>query len=205
MTHSDDRWRGWLVPGGALIVAAVIVIVAVVSAAQSTAPTPSTAPSASPSNASGGDEHTVVTADETVTVRQVGGAIEVERVAGVAPGVLARIEANLEVPASGQTPVASSTSFYVIACGTDPNTERRYIVGHMEGRLPLKYQGPPAVGHGAADGLFLYALDVGPVDPLAPVRIQGNDGSGMVGLGGATFDQARTEGTKQPSGCWTMG
>jgi hypothetical protein len=204
---ADDRWRGWLVPGVALVIAAAVLIVAVVFAPGSTRPAASASPNAggSPSASPEADEHTVVTADETLEFQQVGATIEVRRLAGASPGLIATLQAGLDVPPSGQTPAASTTSFFVILCGTDPNTARRYIVGHIDGKLPLTYLGPAAVGHGTTDGLFLYALNVGPIGFNDPIRIKTDDGLGLVGLGGGTFEQATTEGVKQPSGCWSMG
>jgi hypothetical protein len=205
VTSQESSWRGWLIPGFALVIAAVVIVLALRSTPvpgpqTSSAPSESEAPSHTAA-----DDHILVTPDETLEFRQEGSSLVVRRLSGGQPTELARIGANLESPKPGQTPATSTTSFYVIVCGAETGNPMRYIVGHLTGRLPFTYQGPPAVGQGASDGLFLYRLDVGPINDQDPIRIQTADKLGLVGLGGGTFKEAVSDGAKQPSGCWVLG
>jgi hypothetical protein len=58
------------------------------------------------------------------------------------------------------------------------------------------------VGHGASDGLFLFALL--PDAPAAEVRI-GEARGASVGFPADSFSRATTDGVRQPSGCFVYG
>lgn len=205
MAKSDEVWRGWLIPAIAIFVAAAVVGFAVVTSPHEAAIASPSASAAVAVSASPGDDHLVVADDGTIEFRQEGADLVIRRMGTGSTVELARISAGLEQPSPGQTPVSSSSSFYVMVCDPDGSTPRRYVFGHMTGSLPLAYAGPDAVGHGARDGLFLFELKPGPIDPQQRITIKTADGGGLVGLGGGTFDLAQSEGTKQPSGCYTFG
>ena len=204
MLRGEDRWRGWLIPGAAMVIALALVSFTIISSPRPSpsAPRSSSVAAASPSLL---DEHVVVADDDTLEIRLDGSDLVVKRTSGGSTIELARISTTLQDPSPGETPTTSVSSFWVMVCNTAGPSPRRYVFGHIDGRLPLSYVGPDAVGHGAADGLFLFELKAGAIGDQERIVIETADKNGLVGLGGGTFAAAEMKGTKQPSGCFTLG
>lgn len=192
-------WSGWLLPGAILLIAAVLLIYTLMPRAEPT-PSPSIAtPAASP-----GDEHEVVTDEGVVSFRFDGKAIIVrlQTDAGTTELTHTDLPFIATAPPSG-TPAPTGTSIYAMVCGPVGTPEaRRYVFGFLDEATKVEYSGPQAVGHTASDGLFLYALVPGV--PSGAIMVQVKNGPGG-GYPGDVFDQAASEGKKQPSGCYVVG
>jgi hypothetical protein len=85
---------------------------------------------------------------------------------------------------------------------SDPGGDR-FLLGHIEFGSGMTYHGPGVLGQGAPDGIFLFALPRGDLDPAAQFEV--NSSGGGVGVGANYFELALTEGEEQPSGCRVFG
>ena len=192
-----SRWSGWLVPGAALLVAMALLIFTVMPR---DAPTPSpSAPRPSPTPA---DEHEVVTDQGVVSFRFEGNEIVVRLATGGSTTELGRATLPFisSAPPSG-TPAPAGTALFVMVCGpADGPGARRYVFGHLDAGLDARYAGPEAVGHGASDGLFLFALLPGATAGPGTVKA----GRGEAGFPADVFPSVATDGQKQPSGCFVL-
>jgi hypothetical protein len=190
-------WGGWLIPAAALLVAAGLLVFTLMPRNEP-APRPSPVPSASP-----GDEHEVVTDEGVVSFQLENDAIVVRLKAETGTTELGRAHLPFMATAPpGGTRAPTGTAMFVMACGPVGTPDaRRYVFGHLDTGGTAKYTGPEAVGHGASDGLFLFALvpgaASGPVSVMAGTRSR-------AGFGATAFDDAPNDGTKQPSGCFVI-
>lgn len=95
---------------------------------------------------------------------------------------------------------------FVLVCGpADGPESRRYVFGRLDAGPDITYAGPDAVGHGAADGLFLFALLPGAVGADAMIEIDAGRTGGSVGVRGRSFSSAVAAGERQHSGCYVAG
>jgi hypothetical protein len=160
------------------------------------APGPTPRPSAAPSF----DQHTVEGPDGTFTIAYVDGAIVVSSVNGGTTAELGRALVPVEAqPASSGDPILGS----IVATMTCPRTTGgeplRFLFGSIFPSDNAQYTGPRAAGAFAADGLFLWVLAPGHLDPGAQIRIETSGGS--VGVDAANFDSTLNSGESQASGC----
>lgn len=89
------------------------------------------------------------------------------------------------------------------AASSSSGGHERFVFGWVSTR-GATYSGPTATGHIASDGSILYVIDPGVAS--APVAIGlPNATRPLVGLNASIFDDAKTSGTKQPSGCMVIG
>ena len=111
-----------------------------------------------------GDEHVVVTGEGFVSFRLENEAIVVRLTRDGKTNELGRSREFLAPPPAVGTRPESMVGVFAMVCGRadDPNA-RRYMFGYISGGAPIRYSGPPAVGHGATDGLFLFALAPGAI------------------------------------------
>ena len=192
-------WSGWIIPGAVLLLAAILLAFTLVPRGDPTPSPSSLVPSASP-----GDEHEVVTDEGVVSFRFEDGALVVRLKTDAGTTELGRSKLPFigSAPPSG-TPAPTGTAMFLMVCGPAGTPQaRRYVFGHLDSGGDADYAGPEAVGHGASDGLFLFALV--PDAPSGPVTVTAADGS-SAGFGGDGFDRAASDGQKQPSGCYVEG
>lgn len=187
-------WRGWLIPGLALI--SVGLLAAVLIVAQNGPPADTTtfpSPTA-------GDDHEVATAQGTVSFRLEGGAIVVDLATASGSSELGRGPlAGLATAPPNDSATPTGIALFVMVCGSvDGAQPRRYVFGHLDTVASPEYAGPEAEGRGASDGLFLFAIR--PDAPAGPIRITARDGS-SVGLPSDSFARAFESGVRQSSGC----
>lgn len=196
-----SRWRGWLVPGVALLLAAGLLIV--VTWPRS-GPTPSTAPS--PATTQPSDDHAVATDQGIVSFRFEGDAIVVRLTGAERTTELGRATVTaVATAAPGGTASPMGTAVFAMLCGpADGPDSRRYVFGHTDAGSSVAYSGPQAVGQGAADGLFLFALLPGPVDSTATIEVRAGPRGPGGGFQASVFSQAASEGQGQPSGCYVV-
>ena len=202
----DDDWTGWIIPGGALIIAGALLLWTIWPKGSAT---PSLAPSSTPA-ASEPDPHIVVTASGTFAIRYEAGDLVVSR---HDPSVsdLGRIAVPTDlqpVPSGDFTTInASAFGLYGLVCTADSSgTDVRVLFGYTT-NPPLTFTGPPATTTSAPDGVWLYVLDPGPLDPNATLTISSPPAAGSLhgnssSEGVASLLDASTNGTKQSSGCW---
>jgi hypothetical protein len=187
------------VPGAALVGAAILLIVAVLPHA---APSPS--PSAAVATPTPTADHEVTTDEGVVSFRFEDGAIVIRLAESGTTRELGR--ATLPFLASappGGTVSPTGSAGFVMVCGpVDGPDSRRYVFGRLDPGSDISYTGPDAVGHGASDGLFLYALRPGSIDPAAQIEVRRGDLGGSVGFSAGNFARAIAEGERQPSGCY---
>lgn len=205
----DDDWTGWIIPGGALIIAGALLLWTIWPKGSAT---PSRAPSPTPAS-SELDPHVVVTASGTFAIRYEAGDLVVSR---LDPPVsdLGQVAVPTElqpVPSGDFTKInASGSASYGLVCTADPSgTDVRMMFGYTT-NPPLSFTGPPATATSAPDGMWLYVLDPGTLDPSAvltvasptsPAGLPGNSSSEGIG----SLLNAATNGVKQSSGCWLVG
>jgi hypothetical protein len=102
-------------------------------------------------------------------------------------------------PASSGDPILGSivsTMTCPRATGGEP---LRFLFGSIFPSENAQYTGPRAAGAFAADGLFLWVLAPGHLDPGAQIRIETSGGS--VGVDASTFESTLDSGKSQASGC----
>lgn len=202
---TEDRWRGWLLPGAALAVAVAVLALAII---RSTNPEPGRSrpsPSSVAASATASDDHAVVVDDTTFTIRLDGSSLVVTRSRAGTTLELARGTTPVVVPSAQETPTASGSTLFLLACDTTTSKPERLLFGHLDGAQPIVYAGPAAFGQGAADGLFLFALRPGPVDDQDMITVKSAKGGGAVGFPGEAFSTIEASGTKQTSGCYLLG
>lgn len=192
--------RGWFVPGIALAAAGVLVVYTVMSGPAPSATAPPNAPT-SPTN--GLDEHEVQTASGVFSFGLVGSDLVVSRVGTSGTTELGRPSVPaLASGGQGQPPILGGSGVFAMVCPSSGG-DQRFVFGWVT-TPGAAYSGPTATGHIASDGSFLYVLAPGGVS--APVAIGLPDAArALVGLNASIFDDAKTSGTKQPSGCLVIG
>ncbi|MGH2465911.1 MAG: hypothetical protein ACRDGI_10660, partial [Candidatus Limnocylindrales bacterium] len=80
---------------------------------------------------------------------------------------------------------------------------RRYLFGRLNSLGQLAYTGPPAVGRGAKDGTFLYALLPGTLGTSDEIRVTATtDANRFVGFAGTIWSITISTGQRQPSSCF---
>jgi hypothetical protein len=186
----ESTWRGWLVIGPSLVIAAALLIITL---APHDAPSPT--PPGGSSTPTAADQHEVATDEGVVSFRFEDGAIVI------------RLARNGSTSELGRTPLASlsGTALFAMVCGpADGPTSRRYFFGHVDSAHEAEYAGPEAVGHVASDGLFLFALLPAPAGSEVPVEIQSGQNGPGGGFGPLIFARAIGEGQRQPSGCFVV-
>jgi hypothetical protein len=198
--HPRDRPWGYLATIGAIAIVGVLLLVVpgmLVPKAPVSTPTPR--PSPTPE-----DPHVVVTEAGTIVFGFETGEIVIRRTVDGVETELARVP----VP-EAQHPVASGDPLhgagaYAMVCAADgASGPERFLFGYVEPGTGITYRGPTALGQGAPDGLFLFALPPGDIDPEARFEV-GSDAASL-GLGARSFERALTEGDEQPSGCRVRG
>ena len=190
--------RGWVVPGGALILAALLAVFALWPRTPP-APAPTAVPTESPSPA---DDHLVTTDEGAVSFRLESGAIVIRLETSSATTELGRAALPFFGSAAPSgTPAPTGAAMFAMVCGTaaDPQAGR-YVFGYLDG-AGAKYAGPKALGQVASDGLFLFAIVPG--SPAAAITLKSKRGGG--GFPPDVFAQAPKDGTAQPSGCFVLG
>jgi hypothetical protein len=199
--RDGTRWSGWLVPGAALLFAVALLVFTLGPRGE-----PAASPSPRPTVATPvpADEHEVMTDEGIVSFDLAGDEIVISLTTRGTTTELGRATLPFIATAPpGGTPVPTGTSAFVMVCrpvGTP--TVRRYVFGHFDAGASVSYSGPEAVGHGASDGLFLFALL--PDAPSGPVTVTARNGV-MAGFGPGAFDDATGDGQRQPSGCFVLG
>jgi hypothetical protein len=195
----ESHLTGWLLPGALLALAAAL-LVGTLAVQGGPAASPSAKPSATP-----GDEHEVATDEGIVSFRYDGASIVIRLTTDGTSVELGRVDLLFMASAPpGGTPTPSGTSLFAMVCDPAAGSEAtRYVFGRFDDALDLEYTGPDAVGRGTSDGLFLFALLSGPVDPEDRIELEGRDGSG--GFPASIFERARDIGRLQPSGCYVAG
>jgi hypothetical protein len=185
-----SRGLGWLVAGAIALVAGVALIVS-----QQLGSTTGAGPSPSPSPQL--SAHEVATDQGIVSFALENGAIVV------------RLEAGGTTTELGRTSTATGgSSGFAMVCGpADGPTSHRYVFGHLDGDATIEYTGPPAVGQGAPDGIFLFALRPGTVGTAQMIQVEAGSGPGnpMVRFPGTVFADAIATGQRQASGCYVEG
>jgi hypothetical protein len=167
--------------------------------------TPSTVANTQAPGASPTDSHLVVTDQGEISFSLSGPALVVRRAQSGSIEELGRQALPTAfIPSPGATLEPSVSAIFVLVCGPAEGPDsRRFVFGHLGG-TQIVYEGPTAVGHGARDGLFLFALAPGTIDTSTTIRVQASDGS-FVQAGGDAFASAVAQGTLQPSGCRVLG
>jgi hypothetical protein len=202
----DDDWTGWIIPGGALVIAGALLLWTIWPKGSAT---PSLAPSPTPA-ASEPDPHIVVTASGTFAIRYEAGDLVVSRL-DPAVSDLGRVAVAAElqpVPSGDFTKInASGSALYGLVCTADPSgTDARILFGYTT-NPPVTFTGPPATATSAPDGMWLFVLDPGPLDPNATLTITSRPiasnlpGNSSTEVMGSLVD-ASASGVKQSSGCW---
>jgi hypothetical protein len=165
-----SRLRGWLVPGALLLVAAVALLVTI---APHSGPSPSPRPSSSTSPAQSPDAHLVVTDEGVVSFQFEVGAIVVRLTKAGVTTELGRAALQTEAPSPGASAAPVGTELFAMVCGPADSAEsRRYVFGHTDSGSGVQYSGPQAVGQGASDGLFLFALLPGPMEGQPAIQVR---------------------------------
>ena len=208
-SSSRSNWTGWLLPGAVLLVAAGLLVVTVGPKPTPTA-TSGAGPSASPAN-----DHEVVTDSGTITFAAEGSEMVIRESSGGGTQLLARVAIPVSIPSPGESPVAAGAAGFAMVCGqTGTPNFRRFIFGYLtpfEGvqrtREPdqtRKFVGAPAIGQVASDGLFLFVVLPGPVAPSTLLEVKSDAVGAAIGFRASAFDSIRTQGVRQPSGCYTL-
>jgi hypothetical protein len=206
---SRSNWTGWLIPGAALLAAAGLLLLAVMPKATPTASV-GARPSATPLN-----DHEVATDSGTITFATEGSELVIRESTGGGTQLLARVAIPVSLPSPGASPVAAGAQGFAMVCGQTGTPDfRRFIFGYLtpfEGgqrtREPdqtRKFFGAPAIGQVASDGLFLFVLLPGPVAPSAMLEVKSEAVGSAIGFKASAFDSIRTQGVRQPSGCYTL-
>jgi hypothetical protein len=190
----DSSGRPWGFFGlvGAIVVAALALLVAPSLLVPGPTPRPSVAPSF--------DQHLVEGPDGIFTIAYADGAIIVSGVNAGPMTELGRAAVPVEAqPAASGDPILGS----IVATMTCPRPTGgepiRFLFGSIFPSENAQYTGPRAAGAFAADGLFLWVLAPGHLDPGAQIRIETSGGS--VGVDASTFDTTLNSGESQASGC----
>jgi hypothetical protein len=195
----ESHLTGWLLPGALLALAAVLLVVTLALQGG-----PAASPSAEPSPTPG-DEHEIATDNGIVSFRYDGASIVIRLATDSTTIELGRVDLLFMASAPpGGTPMPAGTSLFAMVCNpaAGPGASR-YVFGRFDDALDLEYTGPDAVGRGASDGLFLFALLPGPIDHEDRIELEGRDGSG--GFPASIFERAPDIGRLQPSGCYVAG
>jgi hypothetical protein len=160
-------------------------------------PTPSPAPS--PSRI--GDQHEVTTDQGTFRFGLEGGAIVIERV-DPSPLELGRTDLpGFAQPEPSASALAGNGTWALACPGTEGADPIRIVFGYMDDVSGTRYDGPPAAGSFAEDGLWMFVLDPGPIDPSALISVTSRGGGG--GVRGDNFDRIVADAENpQPSGCF---
>jgi hypothetical protein len=191
-----DRPWGFIAVIGviALLAVGLLVVPGILSPPAPSAPRPSPAP----------DAHIVTTDAGTLDFGLEGSAIVVHWTAnGAATIELGRSELPAAlVPAATDEPIEGSAE-WTMTCLASSGAPTRIIFGHIGFGKGIEYSGPAAVGQGAPDGLFLFALTGGTFAPEARIEIKST--AGAVGVGAQSFDSTLTDGLRQASGCRVLG
>jgi len=210
--ESRDGYRvglaGWVLPGVVVLLAVAVLVgpglIGGLAGSDSASPTPS-GPDELP------DSHEFDTDEGLLSFQYEDGAIIVRRTAAGQTVELGRSVPLLSIPSGGQTLAPAGNALFVLVCGPSNGPDsRRYVFGRVDPVPPVTYDGPEAVGLAAADGLYLFALLPGDVDPDAVFGVE----AGRVGLGDPTslvrapatmFERAVENGRREPSGCYVYG
>lgn len=195
-SRSADR-RGWLVPAGALAIAAVLGVYTLATTPVGPASSPQ------PSRVGPTDEHAVTTAAGLVRFSVVGPDLVISRSVGATTTELARVQVTAPASTLGAAQALTGSEIFAMVCPSDAGAQR-FVFGHVDPEGPVTYSGPEAVGQVASDGLFLYAIAVG-APPASVSLTEGSDRSPLVGFNATIFDKVQTSGTGQPSGCAIVG
>jgi hypothetical protein len=192
MDVQQNRWSDQRRVTGIAIVAFVIVAGVVLAGSIGSRLAVTAAPSPEPTSTP--DEHVVSTPGGDIAFRDVAGMLVVSRTF------------------AGQTVVLNSVSLAnsgvghlvveVMVCpAPDGGPLERYILGRLDtGGQPITYSGPPAIGQGAGDGLFLFVLlpgELGGDDVISVTSVSGD----LAGTNGDQFTTVTDLGRGLPSGC----
>jgi hypothetical protein len=191
-----ERPWGFVLTIGAIAVVGILLLVV----PGMLAPTPETTPRPSPTP----DPHVVVTDAGTIVFGFEDGSIVVRRTTDAVTTELGRIPVAPEWrPVTSGGPL-NGAAVYAMVCpaASDPAGDR-FLLGYIGFGSGMTYRGPGALGQGAPDGLYLFALPRGDLDPAALLEVSSSGGG--VGVGANYFELALTEGEEQPSGCRVYG
>ena len=106
-------------------------------------------------------------------------------------------------PAGGPGPSGSSqASLFTMACPASIAPLTYFVFGAVTPATSVQYAGPPSVGVGAPDGLFLYALTPASVQPTASFSLSGTGPlAPAFDVPANSFGALVAGGVLQPSGC----
>ncbi len=204
-TSSGPPW-GYIVTLGALVIVAIVLLVVPGMLAPKPAPTAGPSPTAGPTSAPL-DPHVVLTPGGTLVFGLEDGSIVIRRTVGAATTELGRAALPAAMlPTATDAPINGSASYVMVCPSSNGQGQDRFVFGHLDLGQGITYAGPPADGQGAPDGLFLFALRPGDISDSQQIRIQSSSGrvgvpGNEVGIPGAAFGPAASEGVLQPSGC----
>jgi hypothetical protein len=188
----DPPW-GFILTVGAVAVVGILVLVVPGMLSPNS---PSTTPRPTPTP----DPHAVVTPAGAIAFGFEDGAIVIRRTTDGVTSELGRVPlAAAEQPIESGAPLSGASVYAMICSSTSAAGPERFLFGHIDFGRGISYSGPAAVGQGAPDGLFLFALPPGNIDPAA--RLVVTSDAGRFSVGAQYFELAAAEGTEQPSGC----
>ena len=186
--QSRSRGPTWIVAGIVVLMAAAVLFVS--QQRGSTAAEPSPSPTLALT------DHQVATDQGIVSFAIEGGEFVVR---------LTNASGTTELGRDAIT--TGGVSAGVMVCGpADGPTSHRYFFGYTNGDRAIQYSGPPAIGQGASDGAFLFAILPGTIGTqLEPKVDAGKEpGMGATSFNGDIFVQAIASGQRQASGCYVF-
>lgn len=190
---------GWLVPALGIAIAAGVYLTGTLTYAPASGSPP---PTAMPSD----DPHMIVLSDRTITFGAEGGDFVIRETRNGVVRELARVPLHYDADNRGSQVVTGAFG-HVMVCDESGKTELdRYVFGRADWiRSALSTAepflvGPPGRGSIDADGLFVYALDPGPLASTATVHVDFN-GRRVLGMTGAAFELLTASETPGPSTC----
>ena len=145
-------------------------------------------------------QHMVAAPQGTFTIAYDQGAVVISRIDGTTSSVLGRQPVpDVYQPLESGAPLGGS-NVWTMTCPTATGGEPlRIIFGSMFPADNGEYVGPPAAGTFASDGLYLYVLAPGHIDPGALIQVETSGGG--IGVDASTFDLTLNSGASQASGC----
>jgi hypothetical protein len=147
------------------------------------------------------DQHVVTTGQGQFRFGIDGGGIVIERLEP-SPSRLGWVGLEPAFLPTGSAPPASFGGSWALACPSDdPSADLRIYFGISDTTDGGRYTGPPASGSFTDDGLWMFVLEPGELDPDAKLVVETRTGG--FGMPAGNFDLIANDASKrQPSGCY---
>jgi hypothetical protein len=193
MEQSRDTPWGFIaaIAGLAVVAVGLLVLPGLLSPTPAPTPRPTSPPL---------DPHVVDTDDGTVVFSYEDGAIVIRRTIDEVTTELGRaVLSEGFIPGATDLTFSGGSNSIMLCPDASGALTERFAFGWESGRGEMSYSGPPAVGQGAPDGMYLFAfLPGGPTTYRFEVKSSTGNGGGGTEEG---FAYVATNGDLQASGC----